>query len=169
VSRLLIQLTKRADGGALLRCAREDGSATWQKQQGRQAAFFPLHDLTHYAVETELGFTRGFYGLIAQGWEIDQTTGKSTRGPLPEESIIVEHLVGQLDLERASGVTWTAAELNAHAAEYFRGQDLPAPRPLDDAALSRVRGRLRDLYARWLALPPGQTIELTFDAPLRLT
>ena len=164
MARLLIQLTKRTDGGALLRCARADGSATWQKQHGRQAAFFPLHDLTHYAVETELAFRNGFYGLIAQGWEIDETTGKSARGQLPNEAIIVEHLVGQLDLERTTGVTWSAAELNMNAAEYFSRNDRPAPsRALTDADLLRVRERLRDLYARWHALRPGETLELPFD------
>jgi hypothetical protein len=164
VPRLLIQLTKRTDGGAVLRCMRDDGSATWQKQHGRQAAFFPLHDLTHYAVETELGFRSGFYGLIAQGWEIDETTGKSARGPLSNEAIVVEHVVGQLDLERTTGVTWCAAELNANAAEYFRQNHRPAPpRALTDADLMCVRERLRDLYARWHALRPGDTLELPFD------
>jgi hypothetical protein len=161
---MLIQLTKRTDDGALLRCVRADGSATWQKQQGRQAAFFPLHDLTHYAIETELCFRNGFYGLIAQGWEIDETTGKSARGPLPDEAVVVEHLVGQLDLERTTGVTWPAAELNANAAAHFRQSDLPAPsRALTDAELTRVRERLRGLYSQWRALRLGETLELAFE------
>lgn len=159
---LLIQITKRPDGGAVLRCARGDGSVTWQRQQGPQASFFALHDLTHYAVETELGFRDGFYGLIAQGWEIDETTGKSARGPLPREAIVVEHLVGLLDLERTTGVVWTAAEVNAHAAEYFRQAGMPAPRALDDAELKRVRGTVQALYAQWRALPAGATLELHF-------
>ncbi len=29
-----------------------DGSVTGQRQDGQQGRFFPLHDLTHYAVET---------------------------------------------------------------------------------------------------------------------
>ena len=161
--RMLVHITKRTDGGALLRCARGDGSSTWQKQQPRRAAFFPLHDLTHYAVEVELGLGSGFYGLIARGWDIDDTTGNGPRGPLPTEAIVVEHLVGQLDLERTTGVTWTAAELNAHAAEYFRQRSLPTPRALTDADLTRIRARLRDLYARWGALRPGDTLELSFD------
>ena len=162
VPRLLIQLTKRADGGAVLRCTRGDGSVTWQKLHGRQAAFFPLHDVTHYAVETELGFTRGFYGLIALGWDIDETTGKSARGPLPNGAIVVEYLVGQFDLERASGVRWTAAELNAHAAGHFSQRNQPAPRALDDVDLARVRRSLRELYARWCSLRAGETLELEF-------
>jgi hypothetical protein len=76
---LAIQIEKRADGRATLRCTRGDGSVTWQVQRARHAAFFPLHDLTHYAVETVLGFRRGFFGLIADGWDIDDTTGKGRR------------------------------------------------------------------------------------------
>jgi hypothetical protein len=45
-------------------------------------------------LETELGFGRGFFGLIAEGWEIEDTTGKGARGPLPDEAKLVEHIVG---------------------------------------------------------------------------
>jgi hypothetical protein len=38
----------------VLQCARNDGSVTWQS---KHAAHFALHDLTHYAIETALGFT----------------------------------------------------------------------------------------------------------------
>lgn len=44
-----IRFTKRTDGGARLNCVRADGSTTWQRQDDKHAAFFPLHDLTHYA------------------------------------------------------------------------------------------------------------------------
>ncbi len=107
---LAIHLTKRADGGAVLRLVRADGSATWQRHDGHRAGFFPAHDLTHLAIETELGFRRGFYGLVAEGWSLEETEGKSARGPLPPEAMAVEYLVGALDLERAGGVEWTAAE-----------------------------------------------------------
>jgi len=60
---LSIQITKRSDGGGVLRCVRADGSVTWQKQTARHAAFFALHDLTHFAVETTLGYRQGFFGL----------------------------------------------------------------------------------------------------------
>jgi hypothetical protein len=79
VTTLLVQLVKRADGGSALRCRRADGS--WQTHQGQQAAFFPGHDLTHFAVESELPGTIAFYGLIAAGWDIEDTTGKGRAGP----------------------------------------------------------------------------------------
>jgi hypothetical protein len=79
---LLIEIAKRANGAGVLRCTRQDGSVTWQKQT-KHAAHFALHDLTHYAVETALGYRRGFFGLIAEGWDVEDTTGKGARGALP--------------------------------------------------------------------------------------
>ena len=58
---LLIRIKKKTDGSAALSCTRADGTTTWQRQDGQLGAFFPLHDLTHYAVETVLGLPRAFY------------------------------------------------------------------------------------------------------------
>jgi len=160
---LRVELTKRADGGALLRCTRADGSVSWQRQEGHQAAFFPLHDLTLHAVETTLGYRRGFLGLVAEGWEIADTTGKGARGPLPHEAVLVERLVGLLDAERASLARWTAAEFAEQlAAVGVDGRD-GRGRPLGDDALARVRARRADHFARWHALAPGETLTLCFD------
>jgi hypothetical protein len=159
---LKIQFTKRTDGSALLRCVRDDGSETWQKQQGDHAIFFPLHDLTHYAVETELGFGRGFYGLIAAGWDIEETTGKTARGPLPDEAIEVEYIVSALAAERASGAVSPAEEFNQLAKTFAGSKGLSQPRPLTDADLTRVRSRMDELFLRWRTLAPGDTLELTF-------
>ena len=72
-----ITLEKRKDGSVVLRLKRNDGTSDWQKQQGPNAAFFPLHDLTHYAVETELGIGDAFYGLVAAGWTIAGNVGQA--------------------------------------------------------------------------------------------
>src|SRR6202040_1783149 len=95
-----IQITKRRDGNGVLRCVRSDGSSTWQKQE-RQGAFFARHDLTHFAVEWTLGFRQGFYGLIEGGWDVEDTTGQGPRGPLPDEALEVEYIVGCFDAEGA--------------------------------------------------------------------
>jgi hypothetical protein len=159
---IILQFTKRKDGGALLRCIRADGSATWQRQDDNRAAFFPLHDLTHYAVETELDFGRGFYGLIADGWDIADTTGNGARGPLPDETIEVEYIVGSLSAERSSASVCMAEEFNHLAAVYAKTRGRPEPRPLTDAELIRVRSRMDELFARWRALALSDTLELTF-------
>jgi hypothetical protein len=160
---LKIQFTKRIDGGALLRCVRDNGSATWQKQQGNHATFFPLHDLSHYAVETELGFGRGFYGLIAAGWDIDETTGKTARGPLPDEAIEVEYIVAALAAERASGPVSPAEEFNQLAKTFASAKGFSQPRPLTEADLTKVRSRMDELFLRWRTLAPGDTLELRFS------
>jgi hypothetical protein len=145
-----IQIAKHADGTSVMRCKRADGSVIWQKQT-RHAAHFALHDLTHYAVETTFGFRRGFFGLLAEGWDFDDTTGKGARGPLPPEAVEVERIVGLFDSERGSGALWTIDEFNAYA-----------PRVLTEAEVQAVRRLRAELFARWFDLPPGQELRLEF-------
>jgi hypothetical protein len=159
---LKIQFTKRPDGNALLKCERADGSATWQRQDDKHAAFFPLHDLTHYAVETELRFQRGFYGLIADGWDVAETTGKTARGPLPDEALEVEYLVAAFSAERAGGVSATAEEFNKLAATFACAKGMASPRQLSEEDLARVRSRFDELAMKWRTVPRGGTLELVF-------
>src|SRR5687768_3269898 len=133
MSRLLIKITKRTDGGYVIACVRADGSVTWQK--GASAAFFPRHDLTHYAVETELRHRRGFFGLIAEGWDFGDFSSDWPRGRIPADAEPAELIVGLLDSERigadgagavgqggggAGGAPMSAAELNANAARFYQ-------------------------------------------------
>ncbi|MDP9098575.1 MAG: hypothetical protein M3N48_06215 [Verrucomicrobiota bacterium] len=141
---------------------RADGSITWQRNDDQNARFFPLHDLTHYSVETELGFARGFFGLIAEGWNIDETTGKTARGALPNEALEVEYLVSALSAERAGGVVASAGEFNPLAATFASAKGMPPPRRLTDEELVKVRARFEELAGRWRALPPDATLELVF-------
>ena len=159
---VIIEFAKRKDGHTVLRCIREDGSSTWQRNENQHAAFFPLHDLTHYAVETELGFRQGFYGLIAEGWDIAETTGKTARGALPNETLEVEYLVSAFAAERASGDGSTAAEFNELAATFARAKGMPEPRKLSDDELGRIRSRFNELAMKWRALIPGATMQLRF-------
>ena len=162
---MIIEFAKRKDGNTVLRCIRDDGSTTWQRNENQRAGFFPVHDLTHYAVETELGFTRGFYGLIAEGWDIAETTGKTPRGTLPNEALEVEYLVAAFSAERASGDPASAAELTQLAATFAQAKGMPEPRELSDEELDRVRSRFAELAAQWRALPPGETLRLEFPRP----
>ena len=161
---LALRFTKHADGSSMLQCTRADGSVTAQRHAGQQAAFFPVHDLTHFAVESELGFAGAFFGLVAAGWDIADTTGKGRRGPIPPDAMAVEYLVGALDLERAGSVEWTAESLNAHARAMAEKDGRPAPRELSDPDLDRVRAQIRSLLARWASIPPGGTLDLSFDS-----
>jgi hypothetical protein len=89
--------------------------------------------------------------LIAEGWDLEDTTGKGARGPLPAEAIDVEHIAGLFDSERGSGTLWTLQEFNEFS-----------PRPLTDADVRGVRTLRGSLFQQWFALPSGQTLELKF-------
>ena len=86
---MFIQLKKGRDGPATLACVRADGSRTW----GKEHPFFPVHDLTHCAVENVLGFDQAFFGLIATGWDIDDFTKPGASRKLPFQAIVAEHVV----------------------------------------------------------------------------
>ena len=149
---LTVQISKRPDGSGVLRCTRADGSLTWEKRE-KHAGFFALHDLTHFAVESVLGFRRGFFGLIAEGWGIEDTTGKGRRGPLPPEAAIVEQLVGLFDREQSGGGPLPASEFNRFTA----------PRVLTDEDLARVRELKEKLAVQWFGLDSKGVLDLKFS------
>lgn len=159
---LLIRIKKKTDGSAALSCVRADGSVTWQRQEGEQGRFFPIHDLTHYAVETILGHGKGFYGLVAEGWDLSDFGAPWPKGRLPADLDPSELIVGFLDTERASGIEWSADELNQSAASYYAQHGLSGSCRVTDEQLERVRALLRELTARWRALPAGETLDLPF-------
>src|SRR5688572_5038246 len=171
MSRLLIKITKRTDGGYVIACVRADGTVTWQK--GASAAFFPTHDLTHYAVETELRHRRGFFGLIAEGWDFADFSSDWPKGRIPADAEPAELIVGLLDSERTGGggpdgAPMTAAELNTAAARFYEQIGCTPVPPaqvvaLTDEQLSRIRVRLDELKARWDAVAPGGALGLSFD------
>ena len=161
-SPLVIAIKKKTDGSASLACRRTDGSVTWQRQEGAQGRFFPRHDLTHYAVETVLGLHQAFFGLVASGWEFSDFGHPWPRGPMPAESIAAELIVGYLDAERAAGTTWTAGEFNAKAAAYHGARGESPGFELGEPDLDLIRQTRAALFARWDALPPGATLELSF-------
>jgi hypothetical protein len=148
-----VEIAKRADGAGVLRCTRADGSVTWQKQE-KHGAHFAVHDLTHFAVETTLGYRRGFFGLIAEGWDIEDTAGKGKRGALPDETTEAESIVGLFDMERLAGGLWTAEDMNGVS---------PAARRLADEEILAVRKSRGELFRLWSAVPVGGTLELLYQ------
>ena len=164
-SDLLIRLKKKTDGSAALSCQRVDGSVTWQRHDGQQGRFFPRHDLTHYAVETVLAHPRGFYGLVAEGWNLTDFGKPWPKGPLPVEALASELIVGFLDRERAAGVEWSASDFNASAETFCAQRGLPSACIVTDDELRRIRDKRRELFAQWAALPAGAILELRFAQP----
>ena len=156
---LLVHLKTGRDGPSTLSCTRADGTSTW----GKLHPFFPVHDLTHYAVESLLGLSHAFFGLIAAGWELDDFAGPGAAARLPAEALWAEHLVGLLDRERASGRLLSAVEVRETLSAALAGR---APQPsIDEATLDAIRSLRDRLEQRWHALAPGDTLRLELPAP----
>lgn len=157
---MVIQLKKGRDGPSTLACVRADGSRTW----GKEHPFFPLHDLTHCAVESVLGFNEAFFGLIAAGWNIDDFAKPGASAKLPLQALLAEHLVGVFDRERALAQPLTAAEVNEAVVASLAPADRARFRPLTEAQLASVRALRHTLESRWWDLAPGTTLEVAFPS-----
>ena len=161
---LLIRIKKKNGGAAALTALRPDGSWTWQQQNGQTGRVFPLHDLTHYAVETTLGSCNGFFGLVSQGWEMTDFGSPWPKGRPPLEAVLIELLVGYFDLERMTETSTSAAEINQRIAAAFpEGTQPHMPFRIDDEHVERIHRARADLFARWAAVPVGDSLELPFD------
>ena len=163
MSSLTVLIKKKADGSAALSCRRADGSVTWQRQEGAHGRFFPLHDLTHFAVETELRYTEGFFGLVARGWDISDFGRPWPRGKLPGQALLAELIVGFLDGERAAGTMWSIGELRGGTTSYAAQSGKSMKLDLSEEELDRIRQRRGELFAQWRALRAGDTLALSFD------
>ena len=160
---MIIRIKKNTDGRTSLSCSRADGTVTWQTLNGGQAAFFPRHDLTHYAVETVLGHRKGFYGLIACGWELTDFGKPWPRGKIPLEALLSETIVGLMDLERGSGVLARPEDINARLADVCAENGAGPPDQISNDDLGRIRRKRAELFAQWEGVEPGKALELLFD------
>jgi len=161
---LVIRIKKKSDGSAALSCVRRDGSTTWQRQEGQLGRFFPLHDLTHYAVETVLGFEHAFFGLVASGWDLSDFGTGGARGKIPDEAGLAEMVVGFFDLERMTGERETAEVLCSRIQSAREDRGLPPTSfRITEEQIARIRETRADLFARWKAIPPGEALVLPFD------
>jgi hypothetical protein len=135
MSILAVRIKRGRDGPPVLTCTRADGTSTYS----RLHSFFPMHDLTHFAVESTLGIARGFFGLVADGWEISPFAKAGSHAPIPAEAVWVECAVAALQEESTADPWASAAAFN-----------------------ERVAAAIGVLRARWSAVEPGQALELSF-------
>ncbi|MDB4912795.1 MAG: hypothetical protein JWM95_439 [Gemmatimonadetes bacterium] len=162
---LHIRLKRHTDTSASLTLTRRDGTVTWQRQKGSLALVFPRHDLTHYAIESTLGYRSAFYGLVADGWEIADFATPWPRGPIPVEAREVEMLVGLFDGMRPERATWNAADINRQLEQLVVESKFThiTPRVLADDDVAAVRQLRNSVLERWHATEPGNALELEFN------
>ncbi|MCL6267408.1 hypothetical protein [Flagellimonas myxillae] len=159
-----IQFKKRRGKPSILNCIREDGSTTWSEIHPN----FEIHDFAHFAVETVLGFTQAFYGLLASGFNIedfelprDQRPEELIPDNLPVESLQTEHIVNLLTTAMQNGAG--DFDLISTLKEILAENGLPYPPDLTSETLGRIQENLNDLLEQWDKLEEGSTMELNFS------
>jgi len=159
-----IALKKGIQKPSILTIYRSDGSLTWSKlHKGLET-----HDLAHYAVESTLKFTKAFYGIIDEGYTIqDFEAPKAQRKTavqpehLHPEALITEHIVNLLEVELLnSGLNTNFIEdLNSILQE----NDLTFPKALSFEVLLKIRETYHHLYNQWLILNENEELNISFN------
>jgi hypothetical protein len=157
--------------------ARRDDGVVLRVRTPDKPASLP-HDVAHYVVERELGFERGFWGLMAAGAVFASVQVVSGRRPphAAERSAALikatyrEQAAAELYVAVMQGVTREGKEqdgrfVRAQLDEVWRPFRWPRPEVSDEDAL-RVCRALRDAERQWLALPVGGSVNVSW-APAR--
>ena len=159
---MTIRFTKapHGDKSHTLTCIRDDGTVTGM----RSSDFFILHDLTHYAVETVLGFSDAFYGLLSQGWAIEsfeeRQPGTRKVREMPYMAGVVEVIVGAVNIELNSGRQDEEAE-QKNLRDAFGALGAPSY-DVTPAQFAAIRARRDEFLTAWRGTAPGGVLELCF-------
>lgn len=133
------------------------------------------HDFVHYAVESELGLDRGFWGLVHAGHdpaeiqEMAKSAGhaSSKRADVPSPEFVAaiqaERVVEAFEADLWSGAVGDPSGV-AYMAEAGCAQSFVPPPALDPSCVARIRGRIAEFGEHWAALPPGEAIVLEWPA-----
>ena len=159
--KVLIQLTKAIGGQqGTLKCVRDDGTSTWQPS----TAYFAFHDLIHFAVETVLGYTEAFYGVVAAGKGLDEFGSRQGQKDLYTcQEAWAESIVGLLQWPGVSGgIDLTEGEFFEQLNAIFANHKCNAP-DVTIVQLRKIRRTMSDLHEQWNLVPPGDTMEITFS------
>lgn len=166
---LIFRLKKRADAAAQLTLVRDDGTHT-TGPIGSGDGYFPVHDLTHYAIEQTLGLSDGFLGLVASGWEINDFEVKGTAKRLSAETLFAECAAGELsrqvlmrDPSSLEDFIWA---VDIKVQQHSPGYQSP---PITEPLFAAIRELIATEGRRWRELPPHGTLELRFTCPRTAT
>jgi hypothetical protein len=167
VPTLTFELKKRADAKVQLVLIREDGSRT-MGTIGPAEGYGPVHDLTHFAIESTLGLDEGFLGLCASGWEIADFEVKGTAARLPGEAIFAEVAAGELSrqlmMRQVSSLEDFLWAVDLSLEQQGGGVARPA---VNEEQFAAIHALIADEWRRWRELAPNGTLQLTYTSRRR--
>ncbi len=156
---------------------REDRIAICRDDGTRADTVFPKkgmlpHDAIHFFVESELGLSNGFWGLVAAGHdpgvlaEMAKAGGhaSTSRATIPDAGIIelvqAERLVECFEATawqgRVDGATFRDIARTACAASH-----VPMP-GMSDAAIARIGARIDALQNSWVPAAAGHVFQFSW-------
>lgn len=118
-----------------------------------------IHDLLHFAVETEAGLKDGFWGSLAAGRTFAQLGGDAEEGMrgASDELALIERIVGAMS---GSVKGASATRMMEGFRNFALAQDAPLPAWLDEDFIARVQERMRQLLGHWNGTPFADKMSL---------
>jgi hypothetical protein len=159
----------------------DDRDRAWLTVDGvtRRGAVHVIHDLPHLVVESLFGITDGLWAELAAGDHAEAGQAAAARDP-------GRHKQGRIVSGAAAGVPATEWLTTGHrraktitncvANRWGDGPDTPAGvrdrvaraalqdllAHVDDETIAAAIQGIRDLNRRWMELPPGETLKLSW-------
>lgn len=155
MSVLRIRLTRLSNDRHRLEAIRPNGEVEMLELETRSGL---VHDLVHFALESEAGLKNSFYGQLARGVGYDSM---ASSGPDTPEGVKTEMVVGVLQGPIKGEVDPAAFVENLRTIWASLGRE-PPDWLTPDVIAGAVR-RFRAIYGRWRATPFGETLELEFQ------
>jgi hypothetical protein len=159
---MIIRFIKARNQGKpdMLRCVLDDGSSTWWPL----SPHFAQHDMLHYVVETTLGLEKAFFGLIAEGRDIDSFgTRDGRKDTYTRDEGEAELIVGLLQVEMRSNKAPGNTDFFEMLTLTCKSKGWPMPLHISAEQLDSIRAKMRGLSEKWRSLPAGGSIELVFS------
>ena len=155
---LRISFRKITDELHVLEVTRGDGRTESLECESR--SYF-LHDLLHYAVESEACLRGGFWGNLAAGKTLAQMNDRTGAGmaDVAGEMGAIERVVGALH-QTTKGRS--SRDIVAAVSRFYESIGEQAPAWLTEALVDAVRERMRRMQGAWRATPRGGRLELSF-------
>jgi hypothetical protein len=144
---MIVRFTRLSPTHHRFEAVRDDGAIESRELETRS---FLLHDLVHFALESEGKLNQGFYGAIAHGGAYET-----------EAAAAVESVVGPLQGALKGEIDPSDFVARFRATQESIGAD--PPDWLSEDLIARTLERLRQLQGQWRATPFGGTMELRFD------
>jgi hypothetical protein len=152
---LRIRLTRLSNDRHRFEAIRPNGEVEVRELETRSLL---LHDLVHFAVESEAGLRNSFYGQLARGVGYDDM---AMTGPDTPEGAKTEMVVGVLQGAIKGEVDPDVFVRQMKDAWANIGREPPVW--ITPEAIAGALRRLRVLQGLWRATPFGKTLELEFQ------